>query len=201
MNCAFALLNHTKRIELNVNFNIEDRVFIRKINNQIVITFFFLSFLSVCWWNFMAQAMGGSAPFVWYHNGRPLMDGGRSSSGAGTVHIYLDAGGGGGGNNNWTTLISRLEVARADPADSGNYTCAPWRGKAASVSVFISQGRKQQQETKQNWSSPFDVRRDLMPIFRPNSISYAPLRPRELIDFLYTEKEGRQAGELKGFTS
>lgn len=63
------------------------------------------------------------------------MDGGKSSAGTGTVRIYLE-----GGVGDWTALISRLLVERADPADSGNYTCAPWRGKAASVSVFISQG-------------------------------------------------------------
>lgn len=83
----------------------------------------------------LPMVVGGGAPFVWFHNGKPLMDGGKSSAGSGSVRIYLE-----GDVGDWTALISRLLVERADPADSGNYTCAPWRGKAASVSVFISQG-------------------------------------------------------------
>lgn len=90
--------------------------------------------------------MGGGAPFVWFHNGRPLVHGGKSSAGVGSVSIYLeglagDAGQQQSGASDWTSWTSRLVIQRADPADSGNYTCTPWRGKAASVSVFVSQGK------------------------------------------------------------
>ena len=95
--------------------------------------------------------MGGGAPFVWFHNGRPLIHGGKSSAGLGTVSIYLEGVNGESivaagqqqqltGGSDWTSWTSRLVIQRADPADSGNYTCTPWRGKAASVSVFVSQG-------------------------------------------------------------
>lgn len=83
------------------------------------------------------QAMRSGTPFVWYHNGRPLKDGLKSAGGLGTVRIQLEES---KEQASWTSVTSRLEVLRADQADSGNYTCAPYRGRAASVSVFVSQG-------------------------------------------------------------
>lgn len=77
---------------------------------------------------------GGGSPFVWLHNGRPLMNGGKSSGG-GSVSIRLD-----GNQTNWTSWTSRLNIHQADSSDSGNYSCVPWRGETASASVFISQG-------------------------------------------------------------
>ena len=93
--------------------------------------------------------MGGGTPFLWYYNGRPLFDGAKTSGGSGSIRIRTEGIGDISGNNNnnggvtndWTEWISRLEVLRADSTDAGNYTCAPWRGKPASVSVFISQGK------------------------------------------------------------
>ncbi|XP_046650888.1 uncharacterized protein LOC124341979 isoform X1 [Daphnia pulicaria] len=89
-----------------------------------------------------AQVVGGRAPFVWFHNGRPLIHGGKSSAGLGLVSIYLeDVAESIAGKSDWMAWTSRLVIQRADPADSGNYTCAPWRGKSASVNVFVSQVR------------------------------------------------------------
>jgi hypothetical protein len=86
--------------------------------------------------------VGGRAPFVWFHNGRPLIHGGKSSAGLGLVSIYLeDVAESIAGKSDWMAWTSRLVIQRADPADSGNYTCAPWRGKSASVNVFVSQGK------------------------------------------------------------
>lgn len=80
------------------------------------------------------KVAGGGSPFVWLHNGRPLMNGGKSSGG-GSVSIRLD-----GNQTNWTSWTSRLNIHQADSSDSGNYSCVPWRGETASASVFISQG-------------------------------------------------------------
>ena len=91
----------------------------------------------------LLKVVGGGAPFLWFHNGRPLFDGAKTYGGAGSIRIRtegIDDNSADGINNEWTEWISRLEVLRADSTDAGNYTCAPWRGKAASVSVFISQG-------------------------------------------------------------
>ena len=80
--------------------------------------------------------MGGRAPFVWFHNGRPLIHGGKSSAGLGSVSIYLEnVVESNAGKSDWMAWTSRLVIQRADPADSGNYTCA-----SASVNVFVSQG-------------------------------------------------------------
>ncbi|KAI9561026.1 hypothetical protein GHT06_011982 [Daphnia sinensis] len=84
---------------------------------------------------------GGGLPFVWFHNGRPLVHGSKSSAGLGLVSVFLEGvSESDASKNNWMTWTSRLVIQRADPADSGNYTCVPWRGKAASVNVFVSQG-------------------------------------------------------------
>ncbi|XP_046461671.1 uncharacterized protein LOC124208024 isoform X2 [Daphnia pulex] len=89
----------------------------------------------------LPAVVGGRAPFVWFHNGRPLIHGGKSSAGLGLVSIYLeDVAESIAGKSDWMAWTSRLVIQRADPADSGNYTCAPWRGKSASVNVFVSQG-------------------------------------------------------------
>jgi len=82
----------------------------------------------------LPTVVGGGTAFVWFQNGRPLLNGGKSSGG-GSVHIHLD-----GDKSNWTSWVSRLEIYHANSTDSGNYSCVPWRGKVASVSVFISQG-------------------------------------------------------------
>ena len=98
-----------------------------------------LSTIQKIFW-FLCQVVGGGAPFVWFHNGRPLIHGGKSSGGLGLVSIYLEESENNKDGSDWTAWTSRLVIQRADPADSGNYTCVPWRGKAASVSVFVSQG-------------------------------------------------------------
>lgn len=81
-------------------------------------------------------------PFVWYHNGRPLKDGLKSAGGLGTIRIHLLDGQDAVEGVVRAPVASRLEILRAEQADSGNYTCAPWRGTAASVSVFVSQGTR-----------------------------------------------------------
>jgi len=101
--------------------------------------------------------VGGRAPFVWFHNGRPLIHGGKSSAGLGLVSIYLeDIAESIAGKSDWMAWTSRLVIQRADPADSGNYTCAPWKGKAASVNVFVSQGELQPSIDVQPMTSPSD---------------------------------------------
>lgn len=84
---------------------------------------------------------GGGLPFVWFHNGRPLVHGSKSSAGLGLVSVFLEGvSESDASKRDWMAWTSRLVIQRADPADSGNYTCVPWRGKAASVNVFVSQG-------------------------------------------------------------
>jgi hypothetical protein len=81
------------------------------------------------------QMASGSPPVVWFHNGRPLSNEGKSAGG-GQVQVQVE-----GDKSKWTTWTSRLRVSSAESADSGNYSCVPWRGKIGSVSVFVSQGK------------------------------------------------------------
>ena len=117
------------------------------------------------------QTIGSGTPFVWYHNGRPLKDGLKSAGGFGAVRIHLEQSNDETSEGkSWTSVTSRLEILRADQSDSGNYTCAPYRGRAASVSVFVSQGLLFSKETCKTLC--VHKNNKVMPLFHGSSLAW-----------------------------